>query len=82
MQTKEIRLRKIQNLAHDIMVEMNYRKVQQECESLWSVIDNLSRAIGELSDPSGHYSLNYIEDKLVVAHREIFGNQVKQNVSQ
>jgi hypothetical protein len=69
--------RRIQNLAHEIMVEMNSREEQKQSGSFRIVIDNLSRAIGELSDPSGDYSLDYIEEKVGTAHYEIFKNQKK-----
>lgn len=77
MQTKQIRLRRIQNLAHDIMVEMNSMEDQKKNESYRMVIDHLSRAIGELSDPSGDYSLDYVEEKVGTAHYKIFKNMKK-----
>ncbi|GLB61669.1 hypothetical protein [Cytobacillus sp. NCCP-133] len=77
MQTKQIRLRRVQNLAHDIMVEMNSADKQKENESYRMVIDHLSRAIGELSDPSGDYSLDYVEEKVGTAHYKIFKNMKK-----
>ena len=61
MTSEGMRLRKIQRLAHEIMDEMNFREEQRQCEELRLVIDNLSRAIGDLADPFGDYSLNYIE---------------------
>ncbi|QGQ45781.1 hypothetical protein [Metabacillus sediminilitoris] len=77
MQTKEVRLRRIQHLAHEIMDEMNLREEQRQCEELRLVIDNLSRAIGDLADPFGDYSLNYIEEKLKNAHYLLFKNKKK-----
>ena len=54
MQTKEIRLRRIQHLAHEMMNEMNRGDdVKRQCEPLHLAIDNLSRAIVDLADPHG-----------------------------
>ncbi|ETT86205.1 hypothetical protein C176_05822 [Viridibacillus arenosi FSL R5-213] len=39
------------------------------------VIDNLSRAIGDLTDPLGNYSLDYIEEKVKNAHYLLFKNE-------
>lgn len=75
MPAKQIRLRRIQSLAHDIMVEMNSKEDQND--SYRTVIDHLSRAIGELSDPSGDYSLDYVEEKIGTAHYKIFKNMKK-----
>ena len=72
MKTKEMRLRKIQHLAHEIMDEMNSRKVLSESDRSGLVIDNLSRAIGDLTDPYGNYSLDYIEEKINNAHYNVF----------
>ena len=77
MQTKEMRLQRIQRLAHDIMDEINLREEQRQCEELKVVIDNLSRAIGELADPCGYYSLDYIEDKVHKSHFLLIKNQKK-----
>jgi hypothetical protein len=77
MQTKEIRLRRIQYLAHDIMDEMNGRKELRQFDTLSLVIDNLSRAIGDLADPLGDYSLDYIEEKVINAHYLLFKNEKK-----
>lgn len=63
MQTKEIRLRRIQRLAHEIMDEMNRGHEPRQSETLHRTIDNLARTIGDLADPFGHYSLDYIEKK-------------------
>lgn len=71
MQTKEMRLRRIQHLAHEIMDEMNVRKEQRRFDTRL-VIDNLSRAIGDLSDPLGNYSLDYLEEKVGNAHCLLF----------
>jgi hypothetical protein len=77
MQTKEMRLRRIQYLAHDIMDEMNGRKELRQFDTLSLVIDNLSRAIGDLADPLGDYSLDYIEEKVINAHYLLFKNEKK-----
>lgn len=76
METKEMRLRKIQQLAHEIMYEINAKK-ELEHDSLRVMIDNLSRAIGDLSDPLGNYSINYIEEKVSNAHYTLFKNKKK-----
>lgn len=77
MQTKEMRLRRIQHLAHEIMDEMNRRKELRQFDTLGLVIDNLSRAIGDLADPLGDYSLDYIEEKVKNAHYLLFKNEKK-----
>lgn len=68
MTTEGIRLRKIQRLAHEIMDEVNIRNLHVPPEILTLVIDNLSRAVGDLTDPSGNYSLSYLEEKVRNAH--------------
>ncbi|WP_186673665.1 hypothetical protein [Sporosarcina sp. BP05] len=80
MQTKEMRLRRIQHLAHEIMDEMNRGNEPRQLESLNHAIDNLSRAIGDLADPFGNYSLDYIEDKVGNAHYLLFKNEKKVNL--
>lgn len=65
---KEVRLQKIQHLAHEIMYEINSLEDQRQFEDLRVVVDNLSRAIGEFADPYGCFSLDYIEDKLEKSH--------------
>jgi hypothetical protein len=77
MNTKEIRLRRIQHLAHQIMDEMNFKENHGPFETLRPVIDNLSRAIGDLADPQGEYSLDYIEDKVGKAHDQLFNDKKK-----
>lgn len=77
MQTKEMRLRRIQHLAYEIMDEMNLKKELRQFDTLRFVIDNLSRAIGDLSDPLGDYSLDYIEEKVGKAHYLLFKNEKK-----
>ena len=64
----EKRLKKVQMLAHEIMDEMNFSHATVEAETLKIVVDHLSRAVGDLADPSGHYSLEYIEEKVSHAH--------------
>ncbi|MFC0273481.1 hypothetical protein ACFFIX_18965 [Metabacillus herbersteinensis] len=77
MQTKEMRLRRIQHLAYEIMDEMNVRKELRQIDTLSLVIDNLSRTIGDLADPLGDYSLDYIEEKVENAHYLLFKNEKK-----
>ena len=77
MQTKEMRLRRIQYLAHEIMDEMNRGNEPRQFETLNHAIDNLSRAIGDLTDPFGNYSLEYIEEKVGNAHYLLFKNEKK-----
>jgi len=72
MQAENKRLRKVQHLAHEIMDEMNAGKELNELETLVPVIDNLSRAIGDLTDAYGNYSLDYVEEKVKNAHTLLF----------
>ncbi|MGE7933956.1 hypothetical protein [Viridibacillus arvi] len=72
MHTKKMRLRKIQHLAYEIMDEINTSKEKRQFDTLNPVIDNLSRAIGDLTDPLGNYSLDYIEEKVKNAHHLLF----------
>ncbi|AHN23653.1 group-specific protein [Lysinibacillus sphaericus] len=72
MQAENKRLRIIQHLAHEIMDEMNTRKEPMELDTLIPVIDNLSRAIGDLTDAFGNYSLDYVEEKVKNAHTLLF----------
>ncbi len=46
MQSEKLRLRKIQQLAYEIMDEMHNEKHRTEMHKLIPIIDNLSRAIG------------------------------------
>lgn len=55
-------------LAQEIMDEMNFSHASVETDTLKIVVDHLSRAVGDLVDPSGHYSLEYIEEKVNLAH--------------
>ncbi|MFC5589591.1 hypothetical protein ACFPRA_11865 [Sporosarcina soli] len=80
MQTKEMRLRRVQNLAHEIMDEMNRAKELRPCETLNLVIDNLSRAVGDITDPSGNYSLRYLEEKVENAHSLLFQNRKRGRI--
>ncbi len=67
-----MRLRKIQHLAYEIMDEMNAGKESTRFDPLIPVVDNLSRAIGDLTDSVGHYSLDYVEEKVKNAHYLLF----------
>jgi hypothetical protein len=63
------RLRKIQGLAQEIMDEVNKQQMEEtEQEVLHLVIDNLSRAVVDVTDPSGTYSIDYVERKVEEAH--------------
>lgn len=70
--SNELRLRRVQRLAHEIMDEMNTRKQERAAELLNLVIDNLSRAVGDLTDPYGKYSMDYLEEKVENAHSLLF----------
>ncbi|AVK86552.1 group-specific protein [Lysinibacillus sp. B2A1] len=72
MQSEKIRLRKVQQLAYEIMDEMNKGKELTQLEILIPIIDNLSRAIGDLTDLYGKYSLDYVEEKVKNAHALLF----------
>ncbi|KAB7705666.1 hypothetical protein F9802_13985 [Bacillus aerolatus] len=74
MHSKEMRLRRIQHLALEITDEMNVREELERSDTLRLIIDNLSRAIGDLTDPLGDYSINYIEEKVGNAHYLLFKN--------
>lgn len=77
MKAQATRLRRIQHLAHEIMDEMNARKDLEPSDPLRLMIDNLSRAIGDLADPLGNYSLDYVEEKVENAHYQLFKNKKK-----
>ncbi|TYS67916.1 group-specific protein [Sutcliffiella horikoshii] len=65
----DFRLRKIQGLAQEIMDEVNKHKLEEkDLELLHLVIDNLSRAVVDVTDPNGNYSIDYLEKKVVKAH--------------
>ncbi len=81
VQTKEMRLQRIQHLAHKIMDEINLREEQSQSEELLMVVDNLSRALGELADPCGYYSLDYIEDKMEKSHSLLINKLKKLDFS-
>lgn len=72
MQAEKMRLRTIQHLAYEIMDEMNKGKELTQLEILIPIIDNLSRAIGDLTDSYGKYSLDYVEEKVKNAHALLF----------
>ncbi len=71
------RLYHVQNLALEIMDRMNDEHALKEGTNLKVVVDLLSRAIGSLADPSGNFSLDYIEGKVASAHYEVFHNEQK-----
>lgn len=76
MQSEKLRLRKVQHLAHEITDEMNKGGgVLTHLETLIPVIDNLSRAIGDLTDSYGQYSLDYVEEKVKNAHTLLFNKE-------
>jgi len=77
---KEIRLRRIQHLAHEIMDKMNVDDEFNESSTSKVVIENLSRALGNLADPFGNYSLEYVEEKLERAHYLLFKNEKKLKI--
>ncbi|MGE7109807.1 group-specific protein [Lysinibacillus sp. NPDC047702] len=72
MQSEKMRLRRVQHLAYEIMDEMNKGKELTQLEILIPIIDNLSRAIGDLTDSYGKYSLDYVEEKVKNAHALLF----------
>ncbi|RAN83957.1 hypothetical protein [Bacillus sp. SRB_331] len=76
MEQKELCLRKVQYLICDIMDEMNMESEKKNLETLQK-IDHLSGAIGDLVDPSGTYSLDYLEGKVHTAHYLLFKNERK-----
>ncbi|HBT71593.1 MAG TPA: group-specific protein [Lysinibacillus sp.] len=75
MQSEKLRLRKIQRLAYEIMDEMHKDKDRTELHKLIPIIDNLSRAIGDLTDSVGKYSLDYVEEKVSNAHALLFSKE-------
>ena len=75
MRSEKMRLRKIQHLAHEITDEMNKGEELAHLETLIPIIDNLSRAIGDLTDSYGKYSLDYVEEKVKNAHALLFNKE-------
>ncbi|WP_175990390.1 hypothetical protein [Bacillus sp. Marseille-Q1617] len=71
------RLYHVQNLAFEIMDEMNADSELGNKVNLKHVVDHLSRAIGSLADPSGTFSLDYVEEKIAAAHYTVFRNEKK-----
>ena len=71
------RLYHVQNLAFEIMDEMNAGGELERKVDLKHVVDHLSRAIGSLADPSGTFSLDYVEERIAAAHYSIFKNEKK-----
>jgi hypothetical protein len=70
------RLYHVQNLAYEIMDEMNGGSRLEKVD-LKHVVDHLSRAIGSLADPSGTFSLDYVEERIAAAHYSVFKNEKK-----
>ncbi|WP_204415508.1 group-specific protein [Bacillus tianshenii] len=81
MNSSGMRLRKVQNLAQEIMDEVNRTKEARDTELLNLVIDNLSRAVVDATDPSGHYSIEYLENKVGNAHSLLFKKKADNRVS-
>lgn len=71
------RLYHVQNLAFEIMDQMNTDNEWKRTDQLKHVIDHLSRAIGSLTDPSGTFSIDYVEEKIATAHYILFKNEKK-----
>ncbi|TYS89141.1 hypothetical protein [Rossellomorea aquimaris] len=71
------RLYHVQNLAFEIMDQMNTNNEWKKPDHLKHVIDHLSRAIGSLTDPSGTFSIDYVEEKIATAHYILFKNEKK-----
>ncbi len=67
----------MQNLAFEIMDEMNAGGELERRVDLKHVVDHLSRAIGSLADPSGTFSLDYVEERIAAAHYSVFKNEKK-----
>lgn len=67
----------VQNLAFEIMDEMNADGELERKVDLKHVVDHLSRAIGSLADPSGTFSLDYVEERIAAAHYSVFKNEKK-----
>ncbi|MDP1471811.1 hypothetical protein Q8G32_28645 [Priestia megaterium] len=80
MRTKQMQLQRIQHLAHEIMDKMNKDSECPDCPTSKIVIDNLSRALGNLADPFGNYSLEYVGEKVEKAHYLLFKNEKKLKI--
>ncbi|MBU3568790.1 hypothetical protein IUK39_01145 [Priestia aryabhattai] len=80
MRTKQMQLQRIQHLAHEIMDKMNKDIEYPDCSTSKVVIDNLSRALGNLTDPFGNYSIEYVEEKVEKAYYLLFKNKKKLKV--
>lgn len=80
MRTKQMQLQRIQHLAHEIMDKMNKDSENPDCSTSKVVIDNLSRALGNLTDPFGNYSIEYVEEKIEKAYYLLFKNKKKLKV--
>ncbi|WP_419184996.1 hypothetical protein [[Bacillus] enclensis] len=59
------------------MDEMNAGGELERRVDLKHVVDHLSRAIGSLADPSGTFSLDYVEERIAAAHYSVFKNEKK-----
>ncbi|MDP1442241.1 hypothetical protein [Priestia megaterium] len=77
MRTKQMQLQRIQHLAHEIMDKMNKDSDYPDFSTSKVVIDNLSRALGNLTDPFGNYSIEYVEEKVEKAYYLLFKNEKK-----
>jgi len=54
---------------------MHKENDRTEMHKLIPIIDNLSRAIGDLTDSVGKYSLDYVEEKVKNAHALLFNKE-------
>lgn len=72
-----VRLNRIQHLAYDIMDEMDHKDRVSGCSNSLQIIDLLACAIGNLTDPSGPFSIDYVEEKVATAHYLLFKNEKK-----
>ncbi|WP_425454696.1 hypothetical protein [Falsibacillus pallidus] len=59
------------------MEKMNADSKEQDMEHMQKIIDYLSRAIGSLTDPTGKFSIDYVEEKVASAHYLLFQNEKK-----
>ncbi|MEK5233760.1 group-specific protein [Lysinibacillus sp. FSL K6-0232] len=75
MQPKKLRLRNIQRLAYEITDEMHKDRYRTDMHKLIPIIDNLARAISDLTDSTGQYSLDYVEEKVKNAHALLFSKE-------
>jgi hypothetical protein len=73
------RLKKVQEMAFQVMDDIHLNKEMRNEQDLKNVIDNLSRAVGMFADPSRNFSLDYIEDKVSTAHSLIVKRKKHQS---